>query len=308
MKKHDILKAREPVPSYLALYKNKTLHRRAATLKKILASCTLCPRACKVNRIQGQKGFCGMGKTLRVAYHYPHYGEEPGSGVIFLSGCTARCLYCQNHRFSQEGAGKEISSARLAAMMLELQNARCHNINLVSPTHFIPQILESLLIAAAQGLRIPLVYNSSGYESVEILKMLEGVIDIYLVDAKYRDDCAAEALSSMPHYHEINFACIKEMIRQAGNLRCDAHGVAWRGVIVRHLILPGNLSQSKALLGALARTFTRHLAVSLMSQYIPDARAYAHPLLRKKTHVNAYRATAKAMLEYGFYHGWVQED
>ncbi|MCM8793367.1 MAG: radical SAM protein, partial [Candidatus Omnitrophica bacterium] len=234
-------------PSYLNLHKKGILKERINLFKQILKECVLCPRKCKINRLKGDLGFCRAGIGIKVFSYQVHFGEEPpisgenGSGAIFFSYCANRCIYCQNWKFSQLGEGREVSVQDLAKIMLELQEKGCHNINLVTPTHYLPQILESLEIAVEEGLSLPLVYNTSGYECVEILQLLEGIIDIYLPDMRYGDNEIAYRYSLMRNYVEINQMAIKEMYRQVGNLVMKA-GIARRGLIIRQLILPNNLA------------------------------------------------------------------
>jgi putative pyruvate formate lyase activating enzyme len=239
-------------PGYLALYKSGELKDRVTALHNHLQSCDLCPRRCAVNRLEDERGFCHSGLRPIVSSFCAHHGEEPalsggqGSGTIFFGNCNMHCDYCQNYQISQDYPAQqtnEIDCATLARHMLYLQDvSRCHNINLVSPTHFVPQIVQALLEAVPQGLHIPLVYNSGGYDSVEIIQALEDIVDIYLPDIRYSSDIIAQKYSHVPGYVANNRAAIKEMYRQVGDLKVDENEVAYRGVIVRHLILPNRLS------------------------------------------------------------------
>jgi len=256
-----------------------------------------------------------VGALPVVASWNVHPWEEPpisgtrGSGTVFFSGCTGKCIFCQNYPISQLRHGLEVSYERLAEMMLELQNKKgCHNINFVTPTHYIPAILTSVDIAASQGLRIPLVYNTSGYESVEALQLLEGVIDIYLPDAKYADDATARELSGFARYVEHNRAALLEIYRQVGDeLVLDQDGIAARGMIVRHLVLPENLSGTPDVLRWIANELSPNVHVSLMDQYFPAHKALDHPRVGRKITFDEYEAALQAFDEAGLENGWMQE-
>ncbi len=245
-------------PRFIELYRTGELKKRAREAGDLLASCTLCPRNCGVNRLQGQLGFCRSGFLPTVSSYNAHHGEEPpisgtrGSGTIFFSHCNLSCCYCQNWPISQLGQGQEVTVERLAGMMMELQQRGCHNINFVTPSHMTAQILMALEIAVPQGFNLPLVYNTSGYDSLDSLKLLEGVIDIYLPDIRYTDPRAAERYSGAGDYPAVNQAALKEMWRQVGELQLDDQGIAFRGMLVRHLVLPNGLSQTKEALKFLA--------------------------------------------------------
>ena len=304
----------EMFPSYLNLYRNGELARRIERAYACLEDCRLCPRECGVNRLQGKQGFCRVGAKPRVASWNVHPWEEPpisgsrGSGTIFFSGCTARCLFCQNYPISQLGVGNEVSVERLAEMMLELQGKGCHNINLVTPTHFVPQIMAALPYAIERGLRLPLVYNTSGYEMVEALKLLDGVVDIYLPDAKYADDETARRLSGFVRYVEANRATLKEMYRQMGEeLVLDDDGIARRGLIVRHLVLLDGLAGTPKVLRWLAENLSPRVHVSLMDQYFPAHKAVGHPILGRKITTDEYEEALRAFDEAGLENGWRQE-
>jgi putative pyruvate formate lyase activating enzyme len=303
------------IPNYVALHASGELARRAGQARATLERCELCPRRCGINRLNGERGPCGMGELPVVAAWNAHPWEEPpisgcsGSGTVFFSGCTGRCLFCQNYPISQLHYGQEVSYERLAEMMLELQDKKgCHNINFVTPTHFVPAILAAVDIAAGLGLRIPLVYNSSGYETIEALRWLEGVVDIYLPDAKYADDCLARKLSGFPRYVEHNRAALKEIYRQVGDeLILDGNGLAVRGMIVRHLVLPENLAGTPDVLRWIATELSPHVHVSLMDQYFPAHKALDHPQLGRKIRIDEYEAALQAFDEAGLENGWMQE-
>ncbi|MBU0478031.1 radical SAM protein [bacterium] len=266
-------------PKYLKTYKSGLLKEKVKRAHEILSSCTLCPRNCSVNRLKDKKGFCRSGKDLIVSRAVAHFGEEPpisgtsGSGTIFFSNCNLKCIFCQNYQISQLGMGNKVTTEELADMMLSLQKSGSHNINLVSPTHFLPQILEGLYMAIGKGLKIPIVYNTGGYDSLEIIKLLDGIVNIYLPDMKYSDNLTAEKLSSAPDYPQHNRAAIVEMFCQVGNLKLDNSKVAVSGLLIRHLILPDDLAGSYNTLSFLANKISRDVWIGLMSQYHPSYRA-----------------------------------
>ncbi len=300
-------------PSYLALAASDELAERAKIARQRLRHCDLCPRACGVNRLEGERGYCGAGALPRVASWNAHHGEEPpisghgGSGTIFFSHCTGRCLFCQNYPISQLGNGQTVTDDRLAAMMIELQRMGCHNINLVTPTHFVPQIIHAVQRAAEAGLRIPLVYNTSGYDRVETLALLDGIIDIYLPDAKYADDRVAQEISGFDGYVRANRAALQEMRRQVGSaLVVDGQGLAQRGMLIRHLVLPDDLSQTRAVLSWIARELGTDSYVSLMAQYFPAYRAGERPPLDRRLSRAEYRDALAALRELGLENGWRQ--
>ena len=299
--------------SYLALHQNGALAERARRAMERLTHCDICPRACGVDRLAGELGYCRAGALAKVASANVHMWEEPpisgwrGSGTIFFSHCTARCLFCQNYPISQLDTGREVSPSELAAMMRSLQGRGCHNINLVTPTHYVPQILQALAIAARDGLTVPIVYNTSGYESLETLALLDGVVDIYLPDSKYGDDDVARELSGFRDYVSANRAALIEMARQVGNgIAVDAEEIAERGMIVRHLVLPHGLSQTPAVLAWIAEALGRDTYVSLMSQYFPAHQALEHPLLSRRVSRDEYDEALAALERSGLTNGWTQ--
>lgn len=314
----DLLVA-EPVkgqwePSYLALHRSGELRRRARESTAALAKCRLCPHECNVDRLAGSLGVCRMGAKGKVASWNVHPWEEPpisgtgGSGTIFLSGCTGRCIFCQNYSISQMGYGNEVTSERFAGMMLELQRRGVHNINFVTPTHFVPQILAAVDVAAGWGLRIPLVYNTSGYERVETLRLLDGVIDVYLPDIKYADESVAKRFSGFTHYAERDRLALKEMFRQVGpQLVRDEHGIARRGMIIRHLALPDNLAGTAEAMRWIAEELSPEVHVSLMDQYFPTYKSIDHPQLGRKITEDEYTAALDAFEAAGLRNGWLQE-
>jgi putative pyruvate formate lyase activating enzyme len=266
-------------PEYIELSKSGELESRVEKLKKHLESCDVCPRNCGTNRLKNETGECGIGAVAQVSSAAPHHGEEDplrgtrGSGTIFFTGCNLKCQFCQNHDISQEVHGVRIDSKRLAAMMLELQKMGCHNINFVSPSHVVPQIAEALLLASGQGLKLPLIYNSGGYDSLEILKLLDGIIDIYMPDMKYGNPENAEKYSKIPDYPGINQTAVKEMHSQVGDLVLDKHGIAMRGILIRHLVLPENLASTDLTAEFLAQNISKDTYINVMDQYHPSYRA-----------------------------------
>jgi len=273
-------------PSYLNLSK-KEFNQRIEKLFKNLENCQICPRNCYVNRLRGEKGFCRLEINPVISAHHPHFAEERvlvgayGSGTIFFTSCNLACLYCQNYEISQLRIGEEISFERLAEMMIELQKRDCHNINLVTPTPQVPQIIKSLTIAIERGLKLPLVYNTNAYDSVETLKLLDGIIDIYMPDAKYSDEKIARKYSAAPNYPEIMKKAIKEMHRQVGNLVIDKNGIAVKGLLVRHLVLPNNLACSQKIFQFLAKEISLNTFLNIMNQYFPYFRAREFPELSR---------------------------
>ncbi len=275
-------------PIYLKLYQNGRLKERVEEGYHLLESCHLCPRNCSVNRLKGERGFCKSGKNPVIASWNPHFGEEPpisgrlGSGTIFFTNCTLRCSFCQNYPISQLGEGNKETAKSLALMMISLQNKGCHNINLVTPTHFVPQILQALLLAIPQGLKIPLAYNSSGYESLKTLKLLDGIIDIYLPDFKYGADKQGKIYSNVPNYFSKTKLAIKEIYRQVGDLQINKEGIAKKGLLIRHLVLPNDLAKSENVLKFIAKEISKNTYIALMAQYFPANRTAQIPELNRR--------------------------
>jgi putative pyruvate formate lyase activating enzyme len=301
------------LPSYLALHGTGELAHRIQTARAILACCELCPHLCGADRLHGERGVCLMGDQAKVSSWNLHVWEEPpisgtrGSGTIFFSGCTGRCRFCQNYPISKLGYGQVVTSRRLAEMMLDLQHKGAHNINFVTPTHFMPQILAALPTAIEGGLQVPLVYNTSGYERVEILRLLEGVIDVWLPDAKYADDRIARRQSGFVKYVEHNRLALKEIYRQVGEeVVLDRDGLALRGMIIRHLVLPGGLAGTATVLDWIAGELSTRVHVSLMDQYFPAHRALSDPVLGRKLAPDEYLEALDALDSAGLEHGWYQ--
>jgi len=261
-------------PSYLYLLGTGELEERAALAMEFLSPCRVCPRNCRIDRTAGETGYCRGGFEPKVSSYGPHFGEEPplvgthGSGTIFFTGCNMSCRFCQNYSISQLDYGSGISCEHLARIMLSLQHRRCHNINLVSPTHFVPQIVKAVSIAAEGGLSVPIVYNTGTYDSVETLELLDGIVDIYMPDAKYGDNDVALMLSDAPLYVDHMKAAILEMQRQVGDLEI-VDGIATRGLLIRHLILPENLAGSDVVMKFIAEDISKDAYVNIMDQYSP---------------------------------------
>jgi len=275
--------------SYLLLAASGELARRARELYSIYRSCRLCPRQCGKNRLLGQTGKCQSTSRARVSSAHPHFGEERplvgrhGSGTIFFSGCNLRCEYCQNWELSHACQGEYVTDEALGRMMLGLQAMGCHNINLVTPTHFVPNIVQALRWAAARGLRVPLVYNTSSYESLEVLRLLDGIVDIYLPDFKYMDETVAGKYSARAaDYPQVAAAAIREMHRQVGDLVTDSDGIALRGVMIRHLVLPHNIARTDQFVRFVATELGPSTYVNIMPQYHPAYRARHCPELSRR--------------------------
>jgi len=301
---------------YLSLYRSGELARRAAALEARLANCDICPRACGVNRSGGETGYCRSASLPVVTSVLAHHGEEPvlsgrrGSGTIFFGNCNLRCRYCQNYQISQELGERsryETDIPTLASHMLRLQDEGCHNINFVSPSHFVPQIVAAVLAAIPRGLSVPLVYNSSGYDALETIRQLDGIIDIYLPDLRYGSDDHARKYSDAPGYPETARAAIREMYRQVGELKTDETGIAERGLIVRHLILPNDISGSRDCLEWLAQELSPRVAVSIMSQYHPCYHAFSEPQIARRITGSEYEKVVEIVTELGLENGWLQE-
>ena len=281
------------IPSYIRLYEEGKLKDRVEKAYDILKECTVCPHSCRVNRVKGEKGFCKTGERVRIASFFPHRGEEfpirgyRGSGTIFISYCNMRCVYCQNYDISQEGEGEEYFPEEIAAIMLYLQEEGCHNINWVTPSHVVPQLLKALYVAVGKGLKIPIVYNTSSYDSIETLKLLDGVVDIYLPDIKYLSNSYGRKYSKVKNYPEITKKAIKEMFRQVGNLKTDENGIAYKGVLIRHLVLPENISTSKEVIDFIS-SICPDAHINIMSQYRPYYKAYMFKELNKPIDMQEY--------------------
>ncbi len=275
-------------PVYIKTYKEGLLSQKIETAFRILENCTLCPRDCRVNRLKSEKGYCNGGYLPQVSSYSPHFGEESplvgrgGSGTIFFTHCNLGCIFCQNYSISHLGEGEEVSPAALSRMMIELQRIGCHNINLVTPSHFVPQILEALLPAIEMGLSVPLVYNSGGYDSLKTLRLLDGVIDIYMPDFKFSSGEVAKKYSNAPDYPEIAKLALKEMHRQVGDLILDDEGIALRGLLLRHLVLPEGLAGTAEVMKFVANEISRNTYVNIMDQYYPCGKIPSDSPLKRR--------------------------
>ena len=299
--------------NYLVLYNSGELLLRVRAAYARLRSCDLCPHECRVNRLAGATGQCRVGFKPRIASASVHHGEEPpisgskGSGTIFLSNCSLSCRFCQNFPISQLGNGMDISTRGLAARMLKLQGQGVHNINFVTPGHFLPQILAALYLAVGNGFSLPLVWNSSGYEKVDALMLLEGIVDIYLPDMKYADEQEAVRFSSAPGYRDANRCAVSEMFRQVGHLEVDEEGIARRGMIIRHLVLPENGAGTGETLAWIAKNAGCETHISLMKQYFPAHLALETPGLNRKVSDDEYEKAVEVLDAVGLENGWVQQ-
>jgi putative pyruvate formate lyase activating enzyme len=293
--------------------KVKDIKERVKQAYKLLQNCRVCPRRCGVDRLNGERGICRVGKNPMISSYNVHFGEEPpisgtrGSGTIFFTGCNLRCIYCQNFPISQLGHGVEITTKDLAERMISLQSRGCHNINFVTPTHFVPQILEALSFAQEMGFDLPLVYNSSGYDSIEALRLLDGIIEIYLPDMRYSDNQVAKRLSSAEDYVEVNREAIREMYRQVGNLVTDEDGLAKKGLLIRHLILPLDLAGSKKTFKFIKEEISAQVYVSLMGQYFPSFKAKEDVSIKRKITHEEYEQAKESFYESGLTLGWMQD-
>lgn len=293
-------------PSYLKLPK-KTLKKRADKAWQLLSPCTLCPRGCGVNRANDQKtGFCKMGKNPVVSSSHPHFGEEAplvgthGSGTIFFTSCNLSCVYCQNYEISQARIGKEVECKKLGEMMISLQNQGCHNINLVSPTIWIPQILKALIIAIDKGLKIPLVYNTGGYDSIKTLKLLEGIVDIYMPDIKYSSNKTGRKYSVVSNYWTVVQKAVREMYRQVGDLKMDKNGIAERGLLIRHLVLPEDLAGTEKVMAFIA-SLSKNAYVNIMDQYYPTNKSHLHSEINRRITPEEFKEALKIAKEKGLH-------
>ncbi len=297
-------------PSYRTKLTLNQLEARAHQLRGLLEECSVCPRECGARRLDGRIGVCRSTEEVVISSATPHYGEEPplvgsyGSGTIFFTSCNLKCVFCQNYDISQLRLGHPLSISRLAARMLSLQQLGCHNINLVTPTHFTPQIVEAVVEAVKSELSIPLVYNCGGYESVKTLKLLEDIVDIYMPDIKYSDDGFARTYSGAKDYWEVVRAAVKEMHRQVGNLACDGHGIAQRGLLIRHLVLPNNVAGSQAVLDFVASEISPDSYINIMDEYHPSYRAHNVHALNRRTSNREYNDVVEYATGLGLYRGF----
>ncbi|AFH50806.1 Fe-S protein [Ignavibacterium album JCM 16511] len=299
------------LPLYLERLNLLELNKRAEILKKMLEECRICPNECAVNRLQGEIGNCHSADEVLISSYGPHFGEEPelvglyGSGTIFFTNCNLSCVYCQNYDISQLGIGNRISIDEIANIMISLQSRGCHNINLVTPTHFVPQIVEALIIAIEKGLEIPLVYNCGGYESVETLHLLEDIIDIYMPDIKYSDNEVAARLSGIKNYWNVVRSAVKEMHIQVGDLHIDKKGIARRGLLVRHLVLPNNLAGSEKVIDFIADEISEETYLNIMDQYRPAFKAAEEQKLMRRIKSDEFERVVEYARFKGLHRGFV---
>jgi putative pyruvate formate lyase activating enzyme len=298
------------LPGYIELYKTGELKKRIKALNEILKECKLCPRECGVNRLEGETGVCKGGAELMVSSVSPHFAEEPplvgfhGSGTIFLTHCNLRCVFCQNYDISHLGKGHITTSSGMANDMLRLQKMGCHNINFVTPTHYVPQIVASLPEAIDSGLNVPLVFNSGGYESLEVIRLLQGIIDIYMPDVKYSDGRVAKKYSNSPDYPDIIKKVLLGMYRQVGDLKTNQDGIAERGLLIRHLVMPGGMAGTEALMEFVATDISKDSYVNIMAQYRPMYRADEFPELNRKITIQEYQEAIAIATKAGLHRGF----
>ncbi len=295
----------EFIPAYLNILETGELASRVAEAYDHLSICDVCAWECPIDRRAGKIGVCRTGELARVSSYGPHMGEEDplrgwrGSGTIFFTRCNLRCQYCQNHDISQTDSGDEVEPKQIARMMLELQSLGCHNINFVSPSHVVPQILAAVLIAAQAALKIPLVYNTGGYDSMPMLRLLDSVIDIYMPDMKYSDTDTARKYSKIRNYPQVNQAAVKEMHRQVGDLQLDEKGVAQRGLLVRHLVLPEGIAGTEKTVRFLSEEVSTNTYLNLMNQYHPAYKSHLYPELNRRLTNQEYQSAVEAALAAG---------
>jgi len=292
-------------PSYLKLYRNGELSARLEKAIGMMKACRLCPRECGVNRLEGETGICRTGRKAKVASFNAHFGEEGplvgryGSGTIFISSCNLLCTFCQNYEISHLAEGTEVEPEQIAAMMVHLAERGCHNINFVTPSHVVPQILEALVPAIEQGLDVPLVYNSGGYDSAETLRLLDGVFDVYMPDFKFWDGTHADRFCKAPDYREVAVEAIKEMHRQVGDLVLDEEGIAVKGLLVRHLVMPMQVAGTREIMDFLAKEISPDTYVNVMDQYRPCGDAGKDPSINRRLTSREYREAVDAAQKAG---------
>ncbi len=290
-------------PVYLDLLESRKFEQRVEKLKKMLENCVLCPHQCRVNRLNGERGYCKTLDRAVVSSYQRHFGEEAelvgrsGSGTIFFSNCNLSCVFCQNYEISQCGEGREVDAKSLSEMMLYLQRQGCHNINLVSPSHIVPQIVEGIYMASQKGLNIPIVYNTNSYDSADILRLLDGIVDIYMPDIKFSDDSIAFKYLGVKNYYSIATAAVKEMYRQVGNLKIDDRGIAYRGLLIRHLVMPQNIAGTDKIMQFIGDEVSKDAYVNIMAQYYPAYKAYKFEELNRVLDMSEYeKAIGEAQL------------
>ena len=298
------------IPSYIKLYNSGELQERIKILNAILEDCRLCPRDCRKNRLKGEIGICKAGAELMVSSVFPHFGEEPplvgyyGSGTIFLTHCNLRCIFCQNFDISHSGEGKEVTTNEFADYMIYLQRLGCHNINFVTPTHYAAQIISTLPKAIEMGLELPLVWNCGGYESIEVIKLLDGIVDIYMPDFKYSISTSAKKYSKASDYPDIVKEALKEMHRQVGVLKMDNRGIAYRGLLIMHLIMPDGIAGTKDAMEFISKELSPDSYVNIMDQYRPCYKAFDHPEISRRITTEEYEEAVRFARDAGLYRGF----
>lgn len=292
-------------PGYLDLLENGELQKRVNILNSMLQDCVLCPHQCKVDRTNGIRGYCKTLDNVIVSGADTHFGEEKelvgryGSGTIFFSHCNLTCVFCQNYEISYCGEGQDISPAALSEIMLYLQKKKCHNINLVSPGHIVPQIVEGILLAAKKGLNIPIVYNTNGYDLTDTLRLLDGIVDIYLPDLKFGNDATAQKYLGVKQYYSIAKAAVKEMHRQVGNLTINDLDIAYHGLLIRHLVMPENLAATEEIMRFIANEISPDTYVNIMAQYYPSHRAHEYQALKRRITKQEFASAISAAEKVG---------
>jgi putative pyruvate formate lyase activating enzyme len=294
-------------PAYLKLFKSGALHKRVVAALDALKNCNICPRACNINRLENETRVCKTGRYARVSSYFPHFGEEDclrgwaGSGTIFFSMCSLRCVFCQNYDISHYKEGRETNAEQLATIMIKLQRLGCHNINFVTPEHVVPQIIEALPIAVEMGFRIPLVDNTSGYDSIESLRLMDGIVDIYMPDFKFWNEDSSKKYLKAKEYPDVVRVAIKEMHRQVGDLKFDEHGIALRGLLIRHLVIPDCLDQSENIFHFLADEISPHTFINIMDQYHPSGQVNEkkYSEINRRTSVQEYEKAVQSAKSSG---------
>jgi putative pyruvate formate lyase activating enzyme len=298
---------KSPYPSYLALYESGELDKRIEEAYKRLERCNLCPRNCGVNRLREEKGFCQIGRKAVISSYGAHFGEEAplvginGSGTIFITSCNLGCIFCQNYEISHWRVGEEVDDEEFAKIMLYLQARGCHNINIVTPSHIVPQLLSALKVAIERGLRLPLVYNTSAYDSLDTLRLLDGVVDIYMPDAKFADANVAKEFCNAPDYPQVMKKAIKEMHRQVGDLVINEEGIAVRGLLVRHLVMPEGLAGTEEICRFIAKEISPHTYINIMAQYRPCYKAVGHPKIGRRITRKEFESALEIARKAGLY-------
>ncbi|MGA1795374.1 MAG: radical SAM protein [bacterium] len=296
-----------PRPGYIELYEKGELQKRRDAARALLSPCTLCPRTCKVDRLRGERGFCRTGALPVVSSYGPHFGEESplvgehGSGTIFITHCNLGCIFCQNYEISHLGEGQEISPEDLSRIMLDLQRRGCHNINFVSPTHVVPFILDALPFAIDRGLTLPLVYNTGGYDSLASIRLLEGVFDIYMPDFKFAGAEEGKQYAHAPDYFQVACAALAEMHRQVGDLQLDSRGIAWRGLLIRHLVMPEGVAGTDKVMAYISQRLSKDTYINIMDQYRPCGEARLHPEIDRAITGEEFAGAIRIAHSYGLH-------